>query len=84
MIVKLPVAVPPEPTNLPVALLPCCEIKFPIVTAVSDIVVLNPTLILFDLISRESLSKGATSSEYVNKGGFVKLIVPVKFLNTAL
>ena len=84
MIVKLPVAVPPVPANLPVALLPSWEIIFPTVTPASDIVVLNPILILLELILNESLSKGGISSEYVNKGGFTKLILPTLSLNLAL
>ena len=63
VMVKLPFAVPADPTKLPVALLPYCWFVFPYVTAASDIVVLNPILILLELILNESLSKGGISSE---------------------
>ena len=52
--VKLPFAVPAVPTKLPLALLPYCWIVFPNVTPESDIVVLNPILILLELILNAS------------------------------
>ena len=79
----MPVAVPAAPANLPVALLPSCVIIFPTVIPVSVIVVLNPILTLLELILNESLSRGI-SSEFVTKGGFTKLTVPVPSLNLAL
>ena len=81
---KLPFAVPASPANLAVALLPSWEIILPTVTPVSDIVVLNPILILLEATDNESFNKGGISSACVTKGGFVKLTFPVLVLNFAL
>ena len=57
---------------------------FPNVTPASDIVVLNPILILLELILNASPVNGAIVSEYVNKGGLWKLIDPDCEVNSAL
>ena len=51
---------------------------------VSDITVLNPTLILLEEISAEFLRNLNISSELVNSDGLWKLIFPDSLLNCAL